>query len=522
MWAKGPAAGFLVTSALVGVTFALSQVGVVSFFPLDIAQAGIRLTPGQVATQGIEALGHEAKMLAEATALALVLLAGAAAGVVVVRFGLQRNWSNILPLAAAMIALVAIAQMIGGTLPDVISLGATAGLMLGWAAALLAAVRLATVNAVPITVAASTTRRRFLRLSGTSLLGVAVGGGAVGELLRRAQDTALAQEIARGEPVPGVALATSPTVSFPVPDPRFQPGAGMRTEATPVPALYIVASEVRSPSVDATKWRFTVSGLVKTPLSLSYADVRSLDQVDQPSTLTCISNEVGGDLTGTGIWSGVPLRTLLDLSDLADGAAMVVMRSVTGYADAIPIDRALDSRNLVAYAFGGQALTREHGFPARMILPGLYGMKNVKWLSGIEVVDNVFAGYWEHRGWNPSIDVRTQSTIDTANPSLGNTDRVRSDHSEVILGGYAFAGTRGVSSVELNIDNTGWQPAVMKEPGSQITWRPWRYAWHPAPGEHVVSVRATDGAGVLQSAESLPPHPSGASGWHMLRVRVEG
>ena len=138
----------------------------------------------------------------------------------------------------------------------------------------------------------------------------------MGELLRRAQDTALAQEIARGDPVPGVALATSPAVSFPVPDPRFQPGAGMRPEATPLPALYIVASEVRSPNVDATKWRFTVSGLVKNPLSLSYADLRSLDQVDQPSTLTCISNDVGGGLTGTGIWSGVPLRTLLGLSDL--------------------------------------------------------------------------------------------------------------------------------------------------------------------------------------------------------------
>src|SRR5438128_9982168 len=129
MWARGPAAGFLVTSALVGVTYALSQVGVVSFFPLDIAQAGIRLTPGQIATQGIEAFGHEAKMLADATALALVLLAGAAAGVVVVRFGLQRNWSNILPLAATMIALVPIAQMPGGTLPDVPPLGAAAGRM---------------------------------------------------------------------------------------------------------------------------------------------------------------------------------------------------------------------------------------------------------------------------------------------------------------------------------------------------------------------------------------------------------
>src|SRR5438132_13936075 len=176
MLARGPAAGFLVTSALVGVTYALSQVGVVSFFPLDIAQAGIRLTPGQIATQGIEAFGHEAKVLAEATALAVVLVAGAAAGAVVVRFGLQRNWSNILPLAAATIALIAIAQMIGGTLPDVISLGATAGLMLGWAAVLLAAVRLARVNAVLITGVASSTRCRLVRLWGTCLLGVVLVG----------------------------------------------------------------------------------------------------------------------------------------------------------------------------------------------------------------------------------------------------------------------------------------------------------------------------------------------------------
>src|SRR5260370_30934832 len=190
MWGRGPGAGFLVTSVLVSVNFALWQAGLVSFFPLDIAQAGIRLTPGQIAHQGIEALGHEAKMLAQAAALALVLLAGAAGGAVVVRFGLQRNWSNILPLAAATIALVAIAQMIAGTLPDVISLGATAGLMLGWAAVLLAAVRLATANAVPITVDASTARRRFLRLSGAALLGGAAGGSAVGGLRRRAYGTA--------------------------------------------------------------------------------------------------------------------------------------------------------------------------------------------------------------------------------------------------------------------------------------------------------------------------------------------
>jgi hypothetical protein len=259
-------------------------------------------------------------------------------------------------------------------------------------------------------------------------------------------------------------------------------------------------------------------------LTLSYADLQSLDRVDQPSTLTCISNEVGGGLIGTGVWSGVALSTLLDRAGISQAASMVVVRSVTGYSDAIPLDRALDSRSLVAYGFSGQALTQEHGFPARLIVPGLYGMKNVKWLSGIEVVDSSFNGYWEQRGWDPSADVRTQSTIDTGNPSIGNANHIRLDNGLVVLGGYAFAGIRGISSVELNIDSSGWQPVQLKEAGSDLTdltWRPWRYVWQPAAGGHVVTVRATDGSGLLQSAESLPPHPSGASGWHTLRLQVD-
>jgi DMSO/TMAO reductase YedYZ molybdopterin-dependent catalytic subunit len=342
----------------------------------------------------------------------------------------------------------------------------------------------------------------------------------IGELLRRSQEAALAQAIARGDPVPDVPLPTDASPAFPVADPSFQLGPGMRPEATPPPALYVVSSEVRSPNVDATVWRLTLGGLVNKPLSLSYAELRSLDRVDQPSTLTCISNEVGGGLTGTGVWSGVPLRALLDLVGASSAASTVIVQSVTGYSDSIPLARALDPRTLVVYGFGDQALAREHGFPARLIVPGLYGMRNVKWLSGIELADHDLQGYWEMRGWDPSADVRTQSTTDTANTSLGNANSIHSDNGLVVLGGYAFAGIRGISAVELNIDNAGWQSVQLKEPMSDITWRPWRYAWLATPGEHVVTVRATDGAGVVQSAESLPPHPSGASGWHTLKLRV--
>jgi hypothetical protein len=140
----------------------------------------------------------------------------------------------------------------------------------------------------------------------------------------------------------------------------------------------------------------------------------------------------------------------------------------------------------------------------------------------VEVVDHDYQGYWEDRGWDPSADVRTQSTVDTGNRSLGNPNSIQSDKGLVVLGGYASAGIRGISGVELNIDAAGWQSAQLKEPVSDITWCPWRYAWQATPGEHILSVRAIDGTGVVQSAESLPPHPSGASGWHTLKLRIEG
>jgi hypothetical protein len=139
----------------------------------------------------------------------------------------------------------------------------------------------------------------------------------------------------------------------------------------------------------------------------------------------------------------------------------------------------------------------------------------------MEVAGQDYQGYWEARGWNPSADVRTQSSIDTGNASLGNASGVRSESGLVVLGGYAFAGIRGISAVEVNIDDAGWEQVQLERPFSDITWRAWRYEWQSTPGEHSVNVRARDGAGVLQSSESLPPHPSGASGWHTVKLRTE-
>jgi DMSO/TMAO reductase YedYZ molybdopterin-dependent catalytic subunit len=503
------------------VDYALAQLEVAPFFPLDIAQAGIKLTPGFVATQGVDALGPGAKLLAETTALVVVFLGGAAIGAVAGRLRLERTWSNVLPLVAVVLALVAAAQFVAGTLPDAISLGVLALSFVGWSIVLVWVLRHISAAPQQLEPSADRGRRNFLWRAGSALLFVAAGGGALGEVLRRAQETALAEAIARGDTVPGAALGAVAGLSFPVFDPSFTPGVGARPEATPPPALYVVSSEVRSPRVDPTNWRLTISGLVDRPLTLSYAELQSMTSVEQASTLTCISNEVGGGLTGTGVWSGVVLRTLLDAAGISGQPMAVVLRSVTGYADAIPLERALDERTLVAYGFGGDALLREHGFPARLIVPGLYGMKNVKWLDGIEVVGQDYRGYWEERGWDPTATVRTLSTVDTGNSALGNPSQVPAESGEVVLGGYAFAGARGISRVELNIDDSGWQAAHLKASTSDITWQPWRFAWNASSADHLVSVRTFDGTGAMQPAESSPPHPAGASGWHTLRIHVD-
>jgi DMSO/TMAO reductase YedYZ molybdopterin-dependent catalytic subunit len=305
-----------------------------------------------------------------------------------------------------------------------------------------------------------------------------------------------------------------------VKDPAFIPGIGVRPEMTASDKLYVVATTTRSPRADASTWRLAIKGMVDRPITLSYDDLRALPRVDQASTLTCISNEVGGHLIGNITWSGTRLRDLLQMAGVRPGAVDVVLRSVEGYSDSIPLERAMLAQNLIAYGMNGTTLTVDHGFPARLIVPGIYGMKNVKWLGEIEVVGEDYQGFWEQRGWSDIAVVKTQSTVDTGNWDLGNDQRVKLENGKVVLGGYAFAGDRGISTVQVRIDEGDWQPAQLKQPTSTLTWREWRYEWTATPGEHVISVRATDGTGQLQTDQPAAPHPDGAAGWHTLHIIV--
>jgi DMSO/TMAO reductase YedYZ molybdopterin-dependent catalytic subunit len=580
----GALVGFATTAALTGVLYLLAQLQIVSFIPLDIAEVIVKVTPGTIATRGIEALGSLTKTLIEVSSILFFLGAGTLVGAVVARRPLPTLFPGSLLVGLVGLALTLLVQLVAGRLPDAPSLGATALALLGWAVLLVWLLRraLAVPTGVPDAPITPADRRAFLVRSGGVLLTVAVGSAAIGELLRQATDASLTQEAPGARAIPGAALpapatasagqpsgvssgvpaaaptgvssttASSTPSSGPAPsaqaaaqsraaastaapaqpavepgagagvvdDPAFAPGVSVRPELTPAEQLYIVQATFSPPRVDASQWRLVIKGLVEHPLTISYDELRALPRIDQTSTLTCISNEVGGKLIGNITWSGTRLRDLLQRAGLQSGAVDVVLRSLEGYTDSIPVERALSPQNLIAYGMNGAALTRNHGFPARLIVPGIYGMKNVKWLKEIEVAGEDYQGFWQKRGWSDTAIVKTQAGLDTGNPALGSDPTVPLEEGQVVLGGYAFAGDRGIRNVEVQIDGGDWRPAQLKQPTSQLTWREWRYAWKATPGQHSVVVRATDGSGELQTSESAPPHPDGASGWHTLTITV--
>jgi hypothetical protein len=285
-------------------------------------------------------------------------------------------------------------------------------------------------------------------------------------------------------------------------------------EITPSRDFYKVSKNAFDPQLDAKRWKLDVAGLVDQPLSLTYDDIKALPSVEQYATLACISNEVGGDLIGNALWRGVRLRDVLAEAGLKPGVVDLLLRAGDDYTDSIPISRALADVTLLVYEMNGEPLTAEHGFPLRLLVPGIYGMKNVKWINRIEAVDFDFKGYWQRRGWDDRAEYKTMSRIDAPANSV---------KGESTIAGIAFAGDRGVGKVEVSTDGgKSWEPAEIKSPLSGLTWVLWRKSWSPEqPGKHRIVVRATDGLGITQTSQPAPPAPSGSTGYHGVTVGSE-
>ena len=353
-------------------------------------------------------------------------------------------------------------------------------------------------------------RRRFLGLlAGTAGAGVLSGG--VGRLVTDAD--------LRGT---GPADVRLPAAARPLPPPP--PGGspavdGLSPLMTPNRDFYRIDTALSVPRVDAGSWRLRLTGMVDHVLELSYRELVSMPLVEADVTLSCVSNEVGGDLVGNARWRGVLLRELLERAGVRPGATQVVGRSVDGWTAGFPTAAVLDGRAaLVAVGMNGQPLPRRHGFPARLVVPGLYGyVSATKWLSEIELTTlGAFDAYWVPRGWAKEAPVKTASRIDV--PRGGQ----RLQPGRHTVAGVAWAPTRGIAKVEVSIDGGPWVEAALDPTLGPDSWRLWRHEWGATAGEHTITVRATDGTGLVQAAARTPPRPDGATGYHTVRVEVTG
>lgn len=279
---------------------------------------------------------------------------------------------------------------------------------------------------------------------------------------------------------------------------------------TPNPAFYVVSKNIVDPAVNSNDWDLVVDGMVDNPLTLSYSDIQLRKSRDFTSTLECISNFVGGDLISNTVWTGFPMADLLNEAGLQDGVVDLKLHAADGYTESIPLDKGLQPDVMLVHSMGGEPLTEKHGYPLRLIVPNIFGMKNVKWITRIEAVNEDYQGFWQERDWSDDATVVTMSRIDIPRTAykakIGETVR---------LGGVAFAGSRGVSKVEVSLDQgITWHEAQLSEVPSNLTWRLWVYDYEATElGVKRISVRATDGNGELQTSVEQPPLPDGATGY---------
>lgn len=351
-------------------------------------------------------------------------------------------------------------------------------------------------------------RRRFLTGVGGAL-GVAAVAGVTGRWLATRRGVAAARaEVVLPQPAsPAPPVPAGADLSLPQ----------LAKYTTPNFGFYRIDTALVVPQVDPADWELRIHGRVRNPITLSYADLLARPMVERYITLACVSNEVGGDLIGNARWLGVRLADLLDEAQPHDGADQVVARSADGWTCGSPTAVLRDGRDaLLAVGMNGEPLPVEHGFPVRVVVPGLYGYVSAcKWVVELELTSFAdFDAYWVPRGWAAQAPIKTQSRIDT--PRARNNLTA----GPVTVAGVAWAQHRGIRAVEVRVDDGAWQPAVLAPTVSVDTWVQWSWRWDATPGEHTLQVRATDATGAVQTGERRPVEPDGATGWHSVRVRV--
>lgn len=352
-------------------------------------------------------------------------------------------------------------------------------------------------------------RRGFLQATALTALAAAVAGG-VTAVLRRA--TAAAADFRSG-----LALPASSTAPQPVPGGAALAMEGLSPLLTPNTDFYRIDTALTVPAINPPEWKLRVTGMVEREIDIDFATLLGKPMTARHITIACVSNEVGGDLIGNALWLGWPVRELLALAGPKAGADMVLSRSSDGWTASTPLEALTDGRDaLLAVGMNGEPLPLEHGFPVRMVVPGLYGFVSAtKWLVELKVTrfaDDI--AYWTPRGWSDHGPIKTQSRIDV--PRAGRTAKA----GTVQFGGVAWAQHRGIERVELRVNRGPWRQAVLAPGISLDTWYQWQLGIELTPGEYEIQVRATDATGTPQAETRAPVAPDGATGFHTITVRV--
>ena len=359
--------------------------------------------------------------------------------------------------------------------------------------------------------AGDATRRRFLLFAGGAA-GAAVVAGGTGRLVSKWRGVGDRRAAIR------LPAASSPAPAVPAGAELNVPG--LTPLLTPNGSFYRVDTAFVLPQVDPDGWRLRIHGRARRELTLTYADLLKRPLIERDVTLTCVSNDVGGNLIGSARWLGVRLADLLAEVEPDEDADQLVGRSADGWTCGTPTAACRDGRDaLLAVGMNGKPLPVAHGFPVRMVVPGLYGyVSATKWLVDLELSRfSDFDAYWVPRGWSQQAPIKTSSRIDTPHQS-GKVDAGR-----VVVAGVAWAQHRGIAKVEVRVDEGAWQEATLAAADSVDTWRQWRWDWDAkaaGSGRHTLEVRATDTTGIPQSGTSAAPAPNGSEGWHHISVVV--
>ena len=509
----GALAGALLTAPLIAVSYLGWTFAGLPFAPFDLFDWVARALPGPIVTAGIDAtvavsralnvgnMGATAKTAEQAAAVGGLLLTGVIGGAVL--FGVLRLSDEPALLLGAILGAIlgGIALVIEQQLNRIASAPFLSGpwvfvTFLAWGVALgwvYDRLREAGANSGvgpvdDVEDVEGPGRRRFLIQLGGTTITTTFAATLVGALSGN-----------RGDGLVGGGR-WSDTHSPPNADAAVAPVPGTRPELTSLEHHYRIDTDTRAPQIDGARWRLKVDGLVERPLALTLDDLRQYEPMHQFVTLSCISNPAGGDLISTIRWTGVSVRRLLQEMILNAAATHLRITSADGFSEVVAIETIRnDERIMLAYAWDGVPLLADHGFPLRIYIPDLYGMKQPKWIDTIVATDRWEPGYWVARGWDRDGHVATTSVVDTVR--AGTEAAGGGGLRRVAVGGIAYAGSRGVSRVNVRVDEGEWQDAQLREPLSGTTWVLWRADLSVSPGEHVFAVRAFDGQGRPQAAQ---------------------